>query len=108
MWLVWSTMFVTLCRADQVCQDILEEALAWTVSNLGHTSASRKTYLKLLSHVSDYLDPSLALDFLRQLQRCHLAADCYVLQSPHRVIFSDVVASLLRAVQPTAAHLRSA
>ncbi|WP_447987349.1 hypothetical protein [Nitrospira sp. Nam74] len=84
-------MFMTLCRADQVFQDLLEEALAWTVSNLGHTSASRETYLKMLSHVSDYLDLSLALDLLRQLQRCHLAADCYELRSPHRVVLSDVV-----------------
>jgi hypothetical protein len=84
-------MFVTLPRADQVFQDILEEALAWSVSHLGHTSAGRKIYLKLLSYVSDYLDLSLALDSFGELQRCHLAVDCYVLQSPHRVVLSDVV-----------------
>jgi hypothetical protein len=82
-------MFVTLCRADQVFQDILEEALAWTGSNLGHTSGGGKIHLKLLSHVPD-LNLSLALDLLRQLQRCHLGVG-YVLQSPHRVVLSDAV-----------------
>jgi hypothetical protein len=84
-------MFVTICLPDEVFQDIVEEALEWTISCLCHARANRETYQKLLPHVSDYLNLSTALELLHQLQRCHIAPEWYLLQSPHRVALSDVL-----------------
>ena len=84
-------MFVTICSSDEVFQDIVQEALEWIISGLGHTRVNREMYQKLLPHVSDYLDLTTALELLHQLQRCHMALEWYLLQSPHRVALSDVL-----------------
>lgn len=85
-------MFISLNTPDEVFQDIVDEALELTISDLSQASADGdNTYPALLPHISEHFDARTALDLLHSLKRCNLAPEWYLLQSPHRVATSDII-----------------